>query len=255
MATKRVAVKLSVGSPPSGSIFLDDLLRRYLVKIGIKRFSFLSIQEIKQFALLSVFRVVTKYGLRGATVEDFGEWIRPDTNLSRIRLLPDTQDGHAYNAVQEARRLNGSVADATVVLRGVEDVKLSTSKIFIRLIIDEIRTENRQTKVKKHVTEANRSLARKGSPDADNCQPLDEIMKNMREQRAGANLDAMRFVMRRVEQKMPFEERRIVQLLNDGYKSNELAGDLDLDVTEIYAIYKQYKANLKDGWKRLFDTA
>jgi hypothetical protein len=252
MASKEVAPKISIVSPPSGSIVLDELLRKYLIYIGLRKFKTLSFQEIKQFALLTVYRMVKKYGLKGLSVEQFWNWIQPGEAYTKARLLPDTELGCAYHVDQLTKRRRGNDGEETVILRGVDNVRLCSRRVFINLIFEEMRVDKKQETIKGRVQEENRSSVRRGQTDQENHQPLDEILRNIREQREGANLEAVRFVMRRVEEEMPADDLHIVQLLNDGHKPQDLATALHLDVTDIYTTYRVYKTNCKNLWSRLF---
>jgi hypothetical protein len=252
MASEKVAPKLSEGSPPAGSIALDELLERYLVYIGLRKFKTLSVQEIKQFALLAVFRVVKKYGLKGISVEQFWNWVQPGEAYNKARLLPDTELGCAYHLDQTTKRRREEDGEETVILRGIDNVKLCLRRVFINLIFEEMRVNKKQETIKGRAQEENRSSVRRGQIDHESHQPLDEILRNMREQREGADLEAMRFVMRRVEEEMPASDLRVIQLLNDGYKAQELATVLQLDVNNIYTTYRVYKTNCKKLWGRFF---
>jgi hypothetical protein len=233
-------------------MILDELLRRYLVYIGLREFKTLSVQEVLQFALLAIYRVVDKHGLEGISVEDFWRWVSPGESYSCALLLPDTIEGRAYHAEQFARRQAGAGGEETVILRGIDDVKRFMRRVFINLINEEMRTDGKQRKIKTEVQEENSSSVRRGQSGGEGHQPLDEMLRHMRDQRDGAELEAVRLVMRRVEEKMDVSTRRIVHLLNDGNTPQEVAGILDLTVQDIYNTYRAYRTNCKKMWSRLF---
>lgn len=251
MVTVKVAPKLSEGCPPSGSIVLGDLVRRYLVFIGLKRFRSLSVPELQQFALLTLYRVIPKRGLEGMDVETFWKWLRPDGSFNRARLLPDTEEGHRYHAEQSEKRLRKESFEETVILH-VDDVRRFMRKAFIRLILEDVRVNNIQKKVQDKLEEVNAPSMRRGTTGNGNYQALDEILRHMREQRVDANIEAVRFVVHLVEEKMRAQDLQIVHLLNDGNKPQDVADVLDLNVQEIYQTHRTYKSNCRKVWGRLF---
>jgi len=151
--------------------------------------------------------------------------------------------------------LRGDGCEETVILRTVDNVKLCARTVFIHLIIEEMRPEIKQEEIKSRIQEENKSSVMRARPAQETHQPLDEILRNMREQRHGAELEAIRFVMRRVEKNMGVDELRIIQLLNDGYKPQELAAVFNLEVKDIHKAYRIYKNNCKNLWNRLFGSS
>lgn len=251
MATEKTP-KLAEGTPPSGSIILDELLRRYLVYIGLQEFRALTVQESLQFALLAIYRVVEKHGIEGMSVEDFWGWVSPGESYSCVRLLPDTVEGRAYHAEQSAKRQDYTGGEETVILRKVDNVKQFTRRVFINLILEEMRAEQKQKKICDRVQEKNSSSVRRGQSGEDGHQPLDEMLQHMREQRDGADLEAVRLVRRRVEENMGADELRIIHMLIDGAPPQDVAAILDLKVQDIYKTYRAYKTKFSEMWHRLF---
>jgi hypothetical protein len=92
MATIQVAPKLSEGVAPSGSIRLDDLVKRYLVSIGAREFRFFTIPELSHFALLALYHVLRSRGLKDIffLLTRKGEGIAAAyVNEALVEILPD----------------------------------------------------------------------------------------------------------------------------------------------------------------------
>jgi hypothetical protein len=254
MAIKNLAPKLSEGMPPSSSIVLDVLLRRYLVSIGLKKYkSLFSVAELQQFALLAVFHAVSKNLFENITVDDFAAWVRPNEVYSHIRILPETYEGRQYAASQLARRQKNLDGEETVVLRGVENVKAYIAQIFIRVINKELGYDKKERDIRKRVEETDPSCVRRASQTDQGFQPLDIILRQLREQREGAEEEAVRFVVKSIQKRMTQTDMNIVDLLIvNEYTPREVARLCRVDVENVYRIWRSFKTKFTVQWHRLF---
>lgn len=253
MATVRVAPKLSEGVAPSGSIRLDDLVKRYLVFIGARKFRNFTIPELFHFALLALYHVVRLRGLEGIDVETFWNWVRPNGIYSKVLLLPDTEEGRSYHFEQSARRLNDASVEETVVLH-VDNVKLFTRTTFINLLLEEIRGKSKQTEIADEWVKENAPSIRRASGNG-NDHALDEVLQDMRMKRVEADLAAVRLVKQRVEKTLDTTELRVIHLLLDGHKAQEVANVLGLDVKVVYKTQRVFTGRCKRVWSRLFGSS
>lgn len=254
MAIKNLAPKLSEGMPPSSSIVLDVLLRRYLVSIGLKKYkSLFSVAELQQFALLAVFHAVNRNLFENITVDDFAAWVRPNEVYSHIRILPETDEGRQYAAGQLARRQKKLDGEQTVVLRGVENVKAYIAQIFIRIINKELGYDKKERDIRKRFEDTDPSCVRRASQNDEGFQPLDLILRQLREQREGAEEEAVRFVVRSIQKRMTQTDMNIVDLLIvNGYTPREVARLCRVDVQNVYRIWRSFKTKFTVQWHRLF---
>jgi DNA-directed RNA polymerase specialized sigma24 family protein len=252
LINEKIAPNPITTSPPVGSIILDELLRRYLLSIGLSQFRDLSVTELKQYALLSIYRVMDKHRLEGINVEEFWDLIQPGTANGHIRLLPDTEEGHTYHTEQLKKKHGGEKNEETVLLRDIRNVKTFIRVVFINMIIEDKRAESRQEGIKTRVINEDASSVRRGQKRTEGHQPIDDVLRYMREQREEVELDAARLVMRRVQAKMKSEDLRIIKLLLEGYTPREVAHVLDLDVDIIYALHRGYRNSCKKVWDKLY---
>jgi hypothetical protein len=253
MATVRVAPKLSEGVAPSGSIRLDDLVKRYLVSIGAREFRFFTIPELSHFALLALYNVLRSRGLKDMDVEAFWKWARPNGTYSKVLLLPDTDEGQIYHLKQSTKRLNDTSVEETVVLQ-VDNVKQFTRKTFIRLLLQEINGGTKQKKIATKWVKQNTPSIRRVAGNR-NDHALDEVLQDMRMKRVDADLEAVRLVKHRVEQTLDAAELRIIHLLFNGHKAQQVADVLGLDVKIVYKTQRAFTDRCKKLWIRLFGSS
>jgi DNA-directed RNA polymerase specialized sigma24 family protein len=255
MAIRKLAAKPSEGLPPSSSIVLDDLLRRYLISIGLKKYrSLFSILELQQFALLAVFYMVNDSGFENQTVEEFCTWVMPGKEYSQVRLLPDTEEGRLYEAEQLAKRQRKDSGEETVILRNVKHVKAYLRQAFLNLLMDELRNEKRQFDIESRLKgDKTSSVRRAATQSEDGHQKLDEIHRHFRERREEAIDDATRVVIRNLEKRISQRNMNIIRLMLDGHKPSEVARMVKLDVKEVYKIQRDFLAKFRETWHRLFE--
>jgi hypothetical protein len=118
---------------PVGSIYLDDLIQRYLVRIGLQKYPFLTPSELTQYAFLSIFRIIQKHPLVGVDDEHFWDCVMSNQRVDHICLLPDTKDGR--NWFRQAGH------QTAILFKDVMNVKGFVRRVFLNLILDDIEYE------------------------------------------------------------------------------------------------------------------
>jgi hypothetical protein len=160
---------------PIGAIYLDELILRYLVAIGLRQFGWprsLTREEATQFAFLSFYRVYQSYALIKSDQKNFLDSVMSGVEVPKICLLPDTPEAQKYLKTSD---------EPSVLFYKVANVKGLIRKVFLNLIIDEIKNEKNQELVKEAITLQHAPLRRRLTKDGK-YQSLETYAQNIHAQ-------------------------------------------------------------------------
>jgi hypothetical protein len=202
--------------PPSGSIYFDDLIRRYLRTVGFKQFPTLTLLEVTRYALLAVFNVTQVHRPIGIDLNTFWDLVLPEGSYAHICLLPDTEESRSYAAE--------SAKDA-IILEGIKDVRFYITKTFLRLIWEEVKPTG---------------ASMEGNEDTYpyDGEPQDGSSANMKR------------IRDKIYSTMSSRHLRVMQLLFDGHSRAEVAEMMSMTVENVTKIKLKFKAKAQRLWRK-----
>ena len=235
-----ITVAPKITSPPEGSIYLDDLIKRYLPAIGFKRFNPLQPLEIDQFVLMALSAAFDRYAPEEFSVEFWDRRLLGEP-CRHICLVPDTDEGREYAA---------GLGETALVLRSVKNVKSLMSRIFIRLIAKDLKSQKRQRETEQTIFNIPPSRRRRKTSDKENPS-LEEYARSQARECLEAEEAEARFIRDKVFEKMRPRQVRAVEMIIDGKKRNEVAEHLSMSAANVDKIVQKFQNECKKMRSRI----
>jgi len=247
---------------PAGSMYADELMR-YLTSVGLKQFHDINSKEAEQFACHTVNSVVRSYGPRDL---DYDELFKLITGTERrVCITPFTAEAIDYAAWSD---------DFVVVLsrmkkgeEPIKNVKLLMRAAFVNKILADKRKERSEKKVRESLSQKNIPSARRRRTSGDiessgdsavdhsngqsGYQSLLPYAEAVLQERTQAEIDEARFIVDKVSKKMSARQKKVVDLMLDGYRPVEIAGEVGMSVAGVNRIIYLFRSRCKKERDRL----
>lgn len=198
-------------SRKDGSIYLDELLNRYLVAIGSRRSS-LPADELRQFAFLTLHKLIKRYGLKSFDPQFI--WDRIALGDYHILLTPDAPEH--LDPKRPAKEL-------VISLNSVRHPKSLAAMTFKQLLSDEAERNESDTGREIGLTDEAEHVPAPG----------------------GDWLAAEELVDRALSEMTP-RDAKLVELFITGYSVADLSVMTGLREPSIYTIYGKFRKRLRE---------
>jgi hypothetical protein len=210
---------------PAGSAYADQLLRRYLPKIGALKFH-LSDDENRSYALDALFKTVRSYCSDDVVAEEFWDQVARGAPYDHILMLPNTEN---------ARKYQTTCGELTIMLNR-RDVKLTCGKVFVNVVRYDKRRERRYLPFESASLNGFRRRKSAGRPayeidslDTKDSQSIDNVLDAFAEIRHQHDVEFVQYVTNIALKRM--KNKKHVQVMKALFK-----GDLRVEVASRFGM-------------------
>lgn len=221
-------------SAPAGAIYLDDLVRRYLIAEGRRHFH-LAPGDLAQYALLALAKVIQKYGLRTHSPQLLWECIQ--LGRDHVLLLPDR--GEVAGAPQDGQ--------LSFVLAGVDNVPQAVRRTLLNLVLDEeIRPTEKQTKVRRKIAQTTESAHRAGGESCDSRESvLEWLSREAAERNTERHLALLKELAEATVPMMNPRHGKVIELLMKSNPVATVAKIMGMPEQTVYTILREFRRRAK----------